>query len=140
METRNNNIDAPAYHLAEQRIAQLTLIIGALAAAGGCLLYSIRIGAGVLIGALLAWLNFRWLKNGLDAIARISTAQADSPKPKLPIGSLVALLGRYSLLAVFVCAIFIFFKIPVLSMLVGLCALGAATMAASLYEVIRTWD
>jgi hypothetical protein len=133
-------IDPAPYHLAEQRIAQLTLAMGALAAVGGWLLFSIRIGAGVLIGALLAWVNFRWLKNGLDAIARISTAQADSPKPRLPIGSMVALLGRYTLIAALVCAIFIFFKIPVLSMLVGLCALGAATMVASLYEVIRTWD
>jgi hypothetical protein len=36
--------------------------------------------------------------------------------------------------------IFVFFRIPVLSMLVGLCALGAATIGASLYEVFQSWD
>jgi small-conductance mechanosensitive channel len=133
-------VDPAPYHLTEQRIAQLTLVLGALAAVGAGLLFSIRVGAGVLIGALLAWLNFRWLRKGLDAIARVSTARADSAKARLPVGSLVALLGRYSLIAAFVCAIFIVFKIPVLSMLVGLCALGAATIAASLYEILRSWD
>ena len=49
----NDNIDPVPYHLAEQRIAQLTLVFGAFAAVGGWLLFSIRIGAGVLIGTLL---------------------------------------------------------------------------------------
>jgi hypothetical protein len=133
-------VDPAPYHLAEQRIAQLTLVLGALASIGGFMLFSIRVGAGVLIGALLAWFNFRWLKNGLDAIVRVSTAQSDSTRARLPIGSLIGLFGRYSLIAAFVCAIFIFFEIPVLSMLVGLCALGAATMVASLYEILRSWD
>jgi hypothetical protein len=132
--------DRAPYHYTEQRIAQLTLVLGAAAAVGAWLLFSIRVGLGVLIGALLAWINFRWLKNGLDAIAQVSMAQANSAKPRLPVGSIVALLGRYSLIAALVCVIFIFFKIPVLSMLVGLCALGAATMLASLYEVIHDWD
>jgi small-conductance mechanosensitive channel len=133
-------VDPGPYHLAEQRIAQLTLVLGALASAGACLLFSIRVGAGVLIGAFLAWLNFRWLKNGLDSVVRVSTAQAGSAKARLPVGSLVGLFGRYCLIAASVCAIFIFFKIPVLSMLVGLCALGAATIVASLYEIFRFWD
>jgi hypothetical protein len=133
-------VDPAPYHLAEQRIAQLTLLLGAVASVGAWLLFSIRVGAGVLIGAFLAWLNFRWLKNGLDAIVQVSTAQADSAKPRLPVGSLIRLLGRYSLIAALVCAIFIFLKIPILSMLVGLCALGAATMVGSLYEIVRTWE
>jgi hypothetical protein len=44
------------------------------------------------------------------------------------------------LIAVCVCVIFIFLRVPILSMLVGLCALGAATIAASLYEVFQSWD
>jgi hypothetical protein len=133
-------VDRAPYHLAEARIAQLTLVLGAVAAVGACVLFSIRVGAGVLIGAILGWVNFRWLKTGLDAILRVATAQADSPNPKLPVGSLIQLLGRYSLIALLVCVIFIFFKIPVVSMLVGMCALGAATIAASLYEVFQTWN
>jgi hypothetical protein len=133
-------IDHAPYHVAEERIAQLTLVLGALASVGAALLFSIRIGAGVLIGAILGWINFRWLKAGLDAVMRVATAQAGSPNPKLPVGSLIQLLGRYSLIALSVCVIFIFFKIPVLSMIVGMCALGAATIVASLYEVFQGWN
>jgi hypothetical protein len=50
------------------------------------------------------------------------------------------LIARYFLIAVSVYANFIFFRIPILSMLVGLCALGAATIGASLYEVFQSWD
>jgi hypothetical protein len=133
-------VDAALYALTERRIARLTLVLGVIASIGACFLFTIRVGAGVLIGALLAWVNFRWLKSALDAVARASTAQAEPPKARVPLGSLFGLIGRYFLIAVSVYVIFISFGIPILSMLVGLCALGAATIGASLYEVIRSWD
>ena len=133
-------VDVAPYALTERRIARLTLVLGATAAAGASLLFSIRVGAGVLIGALLAWVNFRWLKSALDDVTRAATAQAESSKARIPIGSLFGLIGRYFLIAVSVYVIFIFFRIPILSMLVGLCALGAATIGASLYEVFQSWD
>jgi len=133
-------VDVAPYALTERRIARLTLLLGAIAAAGACLLFSIRVGAGVLIGALLAWVNFRWLKSALDTVTRAATAQSEASKARVPLGSVFGLIGRYLLLAVSVYAIFIFLGIPILSMLVGLCALGAATMGASLYEVFQSWD
>jgi small-conductance mechanosensitive channel len=133
-------VDSAPYALTERRIARLTLLLGGIASAGACFLFSVRVGAGVLVGALLAWVNFRWLKNALDAVARVSTAQAEPSKARVPLGSMFGLIGRYFLIAVSVCVIFIFFRIPVLSMLVGLCALGAATIGASLYEVFQSWD
>jgi hypothetical protein len=133
-------VDVAPYALTERRIARLTLALGAIAATGASFLFSIRIGAGVLIGALLAWVNFRWLKSALDTVTRAATAQAEPSKARVPMGSLLGLIGRYFLIAVSVCVIFIFFRIPILSMLVGLCALGAATIGASLYEVFQSWD
>jgi ATP synthase I chain len=133
-------VDVAPYALTERRIARLTLVLGGIASAGACLLFSIRVGVGVFIGALLAWINFRWLKSALDTVTRAATAQAESSKARVPIGSVFGLIGRHLLLAVSVCVIFIFFRIPILSMLVGLCALGAATIGASLYEVFQSWD
>jgi small-conductance mechanosensitive channel len=133
-------VDVAPYALTERRIARLTLVLGAIAAAGASLLFSIRVGAGVLIGALLAWVNFRWLKSALDTVTRAAAAQAESSKARVPIGSLFGLIARYFLIAVSVYVIFTFFRIPILSMLVGLCALGAATIGASLYEVFQSWD
>ena len=132
-------VDVAPYALTERRIARLTLLLGAMASAGACLLFSIRVGAGVLIGAVLAWINFRWLKSALDAVTRAATAQSEASKARVPLGSVFGLIGRYLLLAVSVYVIFIFLGIPILSMLVGLCALGAATIGASLYEVFQSW-
>jgi small-conductance mechanosensitive channel len=133
-------VDLPPYAQTERRIARLTLVLGVITAVGAYFLFSARIGAGVLVGALLAWVNFRWLKNALDAITHASTAQAQSAKVRLPIGSIFGLIGRYLLIGASVYVIFTFFGIPVVSMLVGLCALGAATIGASLYEVFQSWE
>jgi len=125
----------------ERLIAWLTPVIGALAALA-VLLRAHRAdwAAGLAIGAGLAWLNFRWLRRGLDTLVVESRAQAGAEKPRVsPVTYLLALL-RYSLIALIVYAIFIYLHIPLGSMLVGLCALGAAAMAASVYEILRPAD
>jgi hypothetical protein len=120
----------------ERRIAQLTLVIGAIASVYGAFHYSIRTGCGVLIGTVLAWINFRWLERAMDAVTRASTAQEGSPEAQVPISSYFGLFARYALIAAVVYATFSVFRISVLSILVGLCALGAAAMTATLYEVL----
>jgi hypothetical protein len=100
--------------------------------------YSFRIGAGVLIGAILAWVNFRWLERAMDAVTRASTAQANSLEAVVPISGYFGLFARYALIAVVVYVTFSFFRIPVLSMVVGLCALGAAAILATLMEVFSS--
>jgi len=44
---------------------------------------------------------------------------------------------RYGLIGFCVYVIFDVLKVPLASMVVGLCALGAATIAASVYEILR---
>src|SRR5258706_7915071 len=88
-------VDDSPYALTERRIARLTLLLGAIAAAGACFLFSIWIGAGVLIGAFLAWVNFRWLKSGLDTVTRAATAQSEASKARVPLWSGFGLIGRY---------------------------------------------
>jgi small-conductance mechanosensitive channel len=128
--------EAAQYELTERRIAQLTLIVGALAAGGAIYLYSIRVGAGVLIGAVLAWINFRWLGHALNSVMRASIAQAGSPEASVPVMSYLGMILRYALIALAVYVIFSRLQIPILSMLVGLCALGVATMTATVWEVV----
>ncbi len=130
---------APAA-LAERRISWLTLLIGSLAALLVALFRDRLWGAGLAIGAFLAWLNFRWLSKGLDALVVASTAQADEEKPVVPILTYFAMLFRYGLIALAVYVIFIYLRVPLVSMVVGLCALGAATIAASVYEILHPSD
>jgi small-conductance mechanosensitive channel len=128
--------DAAQYELTERRIAWLTLVVGALAAAGASYLFSIRVGAGVLIGAVLAWINFRWLEHALNAVTRASIAQEGSPQARVPVLSYLGMIARYALIAGAVYVIFSRLQIPVLSMLVGLCALGVAAITATVWEVV----
>jgi len=97
-------------------------------------------GAGLAIGSALAWLNFRWLRKGLDALVRASTAQAGQEAPGVPLLSYYGMLFRYGLIALAVYVIFIYLRVPLVSMVVGLCALGAAAIAASVYEILHPAD
>ncbi len=124
----------------ERRISRLTLLIGLAAALLVALLRDRLWGAGLAVGAALAWLNFRWLSRGLDALVVASTAQADKEKPAVPLFSYFAMLFRYGLIALAVYVIFEYLRVPLVSMIVGLCALGAATIAASVYEILHPAD
>jgi ATP synthase I subunit len=121
----------------ERRIAWLTLILGLLAGGIVAVLRDRWWGAGLTIGAGLAWLNFRWLRQGLDALVAASTAQAGAKQPLVPLGTYFRALFRYALIAFSVYVIFKVLRVPLVSMVVGLCALGAATIAVSVYEILR---
>ena len=121
----------------ERRIAWLTLLFGLAAAAITAALQHTSWGAGLAIGTVLAWLNFRWLKRGLDALVLASKAQEGSEKPQIPLGAYFVAIFRYGLLALAVYVIFKYLHVPIGSMVVGLCALAAATIAASVWEILR---
>ena len=119
----------------EQRIAWLTLVIGLAAGAAAASTGHWPWASGLMIGAVLAWLNFRWLRHGLDALVEASTAQAGAAKPSVPVGTYFRAMFRYALIALSVYVIFKVLRVPLASMVVGLCALAAAAMAASVYEI-----
>lgn len=125
------------YARTEQRIAWLTLVLGGTAAIIVAILRRPAWAQGLAVGTVLAWLNFRWLKRGLDALVAVATAQEGAAKPRIPFGTWFRLMFRYGLIAFCVYVIFKYLEVPLASMVVGLCALGAATMAASVYEILR---
>jgi hypothetical protein len=129
--------DSPPAAVTERRISWLTLLIGLAASLLVGLLRDRLWGVGVGIGAALAWLNFRWLRRGLDALMLASTAQAGKTKPVVPLLSYFGMLFRYGLIALAVYVIFEYLRVPLVSMVVGLCALGAATVVASVYEILH---
>jgi hypothetical protein len=119
----------------EQRIAWLTLVIGLAAGAASALTGHWPWASGLMIGAVLAWLNFRWLRRGLDALVDASAAQAGAPRPRVPVGTYFRALFRYALIALSVYVIFKVLRVPLASMVIGLCALAVAAIAASVYEI-----
>ena len=119
----------------ERRIAWLTLAIGVIAGLTVGILRDRMWGVGLVVGTVLAWLNFSWLRRGLDSLVQASTAQAALEKPRVPMRSYFFAMFRYALIGATVYVIFAYLHVPLASMIVGLCALAVAAIAASVYEI-----
>jgi small-conductance mechanosensitive channel len=122
----------------EHRIAWLTLGVGVTAAITAALLHNLLWAAGLLIGSILAWFNFRWLRQGMDALVAAAEAQSGASQPRVPVGAYFRAIFRYALIAFTVYVIFKVLKVPLAAMVVGLCALGPAAVAASVYEIAHS--
>ena len=123
-----------------RRISWLTPAIGLAAGLAAALARRWDWAEGLVFGSALAWLNFRWLRRGVAALAVASAAQEGFQKPHVPVWTYFAAAFRYSLIAFALYVIFIYLHVPLLSLVVGLCALGAATIFASLWEVMHSAD
>src|SRR5260370_5405163 len=133
-------VEATRGQATERRIAWLTLFLGFRQGVIVALAGHARWGAGLVIGTVLAWLNYRWLRRGINTFVLASKAQAGSEKPRVPAGTYLLILFRYSLIAFAVYVIFEYLKVPLLSMVVGLFALAVAAIGASVYEILHPVD
>jgi small-conductance mechanosensitive channel len=124
----------------EWRISWLTGAFGLAGALASLVLHRGDWAAGLLLGSVLAWCNFRWLRRGLDALVVASQAQHEREKPKVPLSTYALALLRYGLLAIMVYVIFKYLHLPLVSIVVGLCSLGLATSAASVWEILTVQD
>ncbi|HTB94219.1 MAG TPA: ATP synthase subunit I [Candidatus Sulfotelmatobacter sp.] len=130
-------VNVAPYLQSEKWIARLTLLLGVIAAVSVACIYETNWGTGIFAGAILAWFNFRWLRQGVDALTTAVTTGAGQRDPSVPIATYFKALFRYGLIALAVYVIFKYLNVPILSMILGLCALGAATMAVSVYEILH---
>jgi hypothetical protein len=128
---------AELYRGAERRVGWLTWIVGLAGAVVAFLAWSPKAGAGVAAGALLGWLNGRWIGQATDAIAKLSVAQAGGPKPVISRWVYIRFFARYGLIGLVIYVMFARFTVPVVSILLGLLALGLAAMIEGVYEASR---
>jgi hypothetical protein len=119
-----------------RRVQWLTVVLGFAGALGFGFVKSRKAGWGIALGAVLAWINFRWLDQGLSSFVTGSIAQEGLPKPQVPLSIYVKFGGRYALIGIALYAIVTLLAIPALWVLVGLLALGLAVTVEGLYEVI----
>lgn len=130
--------DESFYAAAERRIEHFTLAIGAIASIATGTFWNLKAGAGVAAGALLSWINYRWLKQGINALARLSTEQAGAEKPRVPASVYLKFLGRYALLIVAAYAILRCFSLPAPSFMAGLFAVVAAVLVEMTVQLFRS--
>jgi hypothetical protein len=125
------------YVAAEHRIEWMTLAFGLAGALFVLARWGWRPGAGVALGAALAWLNFRWLKQGVNALVMISTAQANSGNARVPMSVYAKFFGRFALLLAVVYVILSRSLLPVAAVLGGLFAVVAAVMIELMWELVH---
>ncbi len=123
------------YRAAERRIERLTLALGVAAALVVAIRYGWRAALGLALGAALAWVNYRWLKQAVDTLARLAAAQAEASRARVPRRVYVKFLGRFALLIVVVYVILSHSLLPGPAVLAGLFVLVAAVIVELLYEL-----
>jgi small-conductance mechanosensitive channel len=119
-----------------RRILWLTPTIGIAASGAALLLRREDWAGGLLVGTALAWLNFRWLGRGLRTFLADVAGTPELAARPTTARTYFAALFRYVLIGVGVYVIFTYLHFPLVSIVTGLCALGAATLTASLWEVV----
>jgi hypothetical protein len=93
---------------------------------------------GLVAGSALAWLNFRWLKGGVKAFSSRPVGQAETKRPRGHAAAYLAAVFRYFLIGAAVYVIFNFLHAPLVSIALGLCSFIAATLVASVWEIIQS--
>ena len=130
--------DDAFYAAAERRIEYLALGIGAAGTAVTVSIWSGKAAAGFAAGAVLSWINYRWMKQGVATLAKLSVAQAGSQRTQVPASVYLKFVGRYALLIVAAYAILRSFKPPAASLLAGFFTIIAAVLVEMMGQLFRS--
>ena len=119
----------------ERRIERFIIALGAGATAGAEIGWGHRAAASAAIGAVLCWLNFRWLRQGAAALMRLGVAQAGAEKVYVPRSVHAKFFGRLVLLLVVAYVILAWLRLPVIAFLCGAVAVVPAILIELFYEL-----
>lgn len=136
--TTEPSISAPVGERTVRRIAYLIPTFGFAGALLAMLLHRPDWAEGLIVGSALGWLNFRWLKGGVKAFTSRPVARADAEKSRGHTAAYLAAIFRYFLIGVAVYVTFNFLHFPLVSIALGLCSFVAATMVASVWEILQS--
>jgi hypothetical protein len=130
--------DDAFYAAAERRIEYLALGIGVAGVAITWFTWGGRAAAGFAAGAVLSWINYRWMKQGVGTLARLSVAQAGAQRAQVPVSVYFKFIGRYALLIVAAYAILRGIKPPAASLLAGFFTIIAAVLVEMVGQLFRS--
>ena len=129
---------SPVGHRTVRRIIYLIPAFGVAAGLLATLLHRLDWAAGLIFGSGLAWLNFWWMKRGTEAFTLAAAGKGATEKRKGQSATYLAVTLRYVLIGFALYGIFIFLHVPLLSIVIGLCTFAAATITASVWEILQS--
>lgn len=131
-------ISPPVGERTVRRIAYLIPVFGVAGGIFAALFHRPDWAEGLIAGSGLAWLNFRWLKGGVKAFTSRPAGEADGQKARGHAAAYLAAVFRYFLIGAAVYVIFNFLHAPLVSIALGLCSFIAATLVASVWEILQS--
>jgi hypothetical protein len=120
------------YGRAMERIRNYMLVLAIFSSAGAWLKFGRATGVGVLLGCVIAYLNFHWLKSGVTGLADRVT---NTGKPQSGKGIVARFLFRYVLLGAAAYAILTSFPASLTGLFAGLCLPVVAIACEAAYEL-----
>ena len=124
---------ADSFHgRALQRIGRFMLVLALVLSVAAWLRYGPRAAAGFLLGCVISYLNFHWLKNGVTHLADRVTNTGKSQSGK---GIVAKFVLRYALLGAAAYAILTSFPASLRGLFAGLFLPVAAIACEAVYEV-----
>jgi len=131
-----NDISQPEsdrfYAGALDRIRILMIVLGGALSLAAWLIFGMRPALGFLLGCVIAYLNFQWLKSGVSGLADRAT---NSGKAQSGKGIIARFLLRYVLLGVAAYVILTSFPASLRGLFVGLFLPVGAIACEAVYEV-----
>jgi ATP synthase I chain len=132
----------PGPPVGQRTVRRITFLIPGFGIAAGLAALVFRRAdwaEGLIFGSVLAWLNFWWMKRAVQAFAASSSkGESRGERPKGQAATFLAVAFRYALIGFALYGIFILLHVPLLSIVIGLCAFAAATITASVWEILQS--
>jgi small-conductance mechanosensitive channel len=114
------------------RIQRITVVLGVASTVATWAVYGTAIGIGFLIGSVISYVNFHWLKKAIDTLASRITQTGDSTSSR---STVVRFMLRYGFIVIACYVILIGSKSSVYGLLGGLFVTVAAILCEAAYEV-----
>ena len=131
-------LNDPYYATVEKRLTRIGIVLAGLTLVVGALFVSWKFVVSFLVGAVISYLNFCWMKQGVDRLIG-SFGSEVSPSPRRSGKSVIfKYLLRYALIGGTLYAIFRFQFFEARGAILGLLLFVAAVLFECLHLVIKT--
>ena len=121
--------------LSHARILKLMAAAGLSGGVVGWIFVSASFGAGVIVGTLLAFANYYWLKYSLKKVFGLASETGERPR-------LLGLkyIGRYLVLGAIVAVIYATNAVSIVGLILGMGAFGFAVVFEGLFNIFSSPD
>ena len=119
----------------KRRIERWTVLAGVAGTAAAAWWSGGLAAGGVALGSVLAWINYRWLKQGLGAFEQVSRQQAGAANVRIPKWVMLRFFARTALILIILYVSLAYSLLPAWALLAGLFTLVAAVIVESVYQV-----